>query len=87
MSTCHYEEVPIPEFSDLPDVFMEYDDFHEEVESSASDIGESVLESSSSILEQFKQEELSDLTRDLNLSKEAAEILASRLKNKNCLRI
>ena len=29
---------------------------------------------------------MSDLVRDLNLSKEAAEILASRLKDKNCLR-
>ena len=32
------------------------------------------------------QEELSDFIRDLDLSKEAAEILASRLKDENCLR-
>ena len=77
----HCEEVPIPEFNDLPDVFMECDEFHEEVESSASDSSGSVFESSSSIPEQFKQEELSDLNRDLNLSEEVAKILASRLKN------
>ena len=80
----HCEEVPVPEFSDLADVSIEYE-FHEEIESSASDSGRSVFESSSSVPEQFKQEELSNLIRDLNLSKEAAEILASRLKNKNCL--
>ena len=82
----HCEEVPVPEFSNLPDVFMEYDEFHKEVESSASDSGGSVFESSSSIPEQIKQEELSDLIRDLDLFKEAAEILISRLKDKNCLR-
>ena len=84
----HCEEVPVPEFSDLPDISMGYDEFqfHKEVESSASDSVRSVFESSSSVPEQFKQEEVSDLVRDLNLSKEAAEILASRLKDKNCLR-
>ena len=45
------EEVPLPDFSDLPDVFMEYDEFHEEVESSASDSSESVFKSNSSIPE------------------------------------
>ena len=82
----HCEEVTLSEFNDLPDAFMECDKFREENESSASDSGGSVFESSSSILAQFKQEELSDLIRDLKLSKEIAEILASRLKDKNCLR-
>ena len=27
----HCEEVPVPEFSDLPDISMGYDEFHEEV--------------------------------------------------------
>ncbi|XP_076799763.1 uncharacterized protein LOC143444861 [Clavelina lepadiformis] len=79
------EEVPVPKFSDLPDTSLENDEFHEKVESSASDSSGSVFESRPLILEPFKQEELSDLIRDLNLSKEAAEILASRLKDKNCL--
>ena len=65
---------------------MEYDDFHEEVNSFASNSDGSVLANSSSIPEQFKQEELSDPIRDLNLFKQAAEILAYRLKDKNCLR-
>ena len=67
-------------------IYMEYDKFHEGVESSTSDSGGSVFESSSSIPEHVKQEELSDLIRDLNLSIKAAEILVSRLQNKNCLR-
>jgi hypothetical protein len=35
--------------------------------------------------ERFDQNELSDLIRDLNLSKESSELLASRLKEKNVL--
>ena len=65
---------------------MECDEFHQEVGSSASDSSGSVFECSSSISEQFKQEALSDLIGDLNLSQEAAEILASRLKDKNYLK-
>ncbi|KAF2883477.1 hypothetical protein ILUMI_22694, partial [Ignelater luminosus] len=34
----------------------------------------------------FSQNELSDLIRDLNLSKQASKLLASRLKEKNLLR-
>ena len=54
---------------------------------SSCDSGDSVYEGSSTITipEQFNQEELSDLMRDLNLSKNASEILASRLKDKNRL--
>jgi hypothetical protein len=35
--------------------------------------------------ERFDQNELSDLMRDLNLSKNSSELLASRLKEKNVL--
>jgi hypothetical protein len=35
--------------------------------------------------ERFDQSELSDLIRDLNLSKDSSELLASRLKEKNVL--
>lgn len=35
----------------------------------------------------FSQEELNDLTRDLNLSKDAAQLLGSRLKEKNLLQV
>ena len=65
----------MPEFSDLPDISTEYDEFYKEVENSVCDSGGSVFEGSSSIPEQFKQEELSNLTSDSNLSKEAAECL------------
>ena len=51
-STCaSLEEVPAPEFNDLPDSFVEYDEFHEEVESSANDSGGRELQSSSLIPE------------------------------------
>ncbi|GBM86110.1 hypothetical protein AVEN_167766-1 [Araneus ventricosus] len=39
----------------------------------------------SSIPQSFNQDELNDLTRDLNLSKEASESLASRLNDNNSL--
>jgi len=74
----------VPEFRNLPDISMKYDEFHEEVESSASDSSGSLFLSSLEIPEPFKQE-LTYLFRDLNLSTEAAEILASRLKDKNAL--
>ena len=51
----HYVEVPVPEFSDLPELSMDYHEFHQEVESSANDCGASVFGSSLSIPEQFKQ--------------------------------
>ena len=73
----HYEEAPVSEYSNLPDISIKYDKFHEEVESSEGESGESVFENGSSISEQFKQEKLSDLIRDLNLSKYKTEILVS----------
>ena len=82
----HCEEISVPKFSDLPNICKENNECLEEVESSASDSVGTVFESSSSTPEQFKQEELSSHIRDLNLSKESAEILAFRLRDKNCLR-
>jgi hypothetical protein len=38
-----------------------------------------------SLSERFDQNELSDLIRDLNISKETSELLAIRLKEKNVL--
>lgn len=70
---------PLPHSDDIP-ILVPYEDEMEAVGSSESeyevDIGKS---------HRFSQEELSDLIRDLSLSKEAAELLASRLKEKNCL--
>ena len=43
------------------------------------------LESKKAVPQQFNQSELNDLVRDLDLSKQAAEILASRLNEKHVL--
>ena len=71
----------MPQSSHLPDVSTNWNDVHESLESSCE--SGSVYKRSSTIPEQFSQEELSDLMRDLNLSKNASEVLASRLKDKN----
>ena len=43
------------------------------------------IESKKAVTQQFNQSELNDLVRDLDLSKQAAEILASRLNEKHVL--
>ena len=53
---------------------------NETSEGSCSEYGEG-----SSSPKQFTQQELNDLIRDLNLSKQGSELLASRLKEKNCV--
>ena len=79
---------PIPNDSDLlipepfnvmesPDSDIEMQYGHEEVYDSES--------SNDSVPHKFEQAELNDLTRDLNLSKEAAQLLGSRLNSKNLL--
>jgi len=60
---------------------MDYNEFHEEVESSASNSSGSVFQSSSVLPELFKKKELSVLIRDLDLSKKVAKILSSRSKD------
>ena len=72
----------MPQSSYLPDISTNWNDGHESLKSSC-DGGGSVYERSYTIPEQFSQEELSDLIRDLNLSKNASEILGSRRKDKN----
>jgi len=62
----HCEEVPAPEFYDFSAISMEYDDFHEEWKTSASEGGKSVFHSTSAMPNPFKQEELSDFIRDIN---------------------
>ena len=48
---------------------------------------DSSTESKKAVLQQFNQSELNDLVRDLDLSKQAAEILASWLNKKHVLHI
>ena len=55
-------------------------DFVHEASENSSESDQTLFEGSSSRPEQYNQEELSDLMRDLNLSKEYSEVLASTLK-------
>ena len=85
---AHSDEVPVPIFQSLPDLpeddvdpelapcpgLMDKDDDFIDYE---DDTNEPKL---------FDQAELSDLIRDLNLSKDESELLASRLKEKNLLK-
>jgi len=52
----HCEEESAPEFGESPDMSMEYDEFHEEVKRSATESGEGLFHSISTIPETFKQE-------------------------------
>lgn len=82
----HCDELPVPTFTVLPEL-------EEEVVEECEDVGhlqsddqrDSDFEVPSDLPQTFSQGELSDLVRDLNLSKEQAEVLASRLKEKNNL--
>ena len=71
---AHCDEIPIPVFRELPDVHNESLDVSFEEQDDLND--KTIPKSSEPIL--FNQEELSDLIRDLNLSKELSELLASR---------
>ena len=82
----HSEQLPIPVFEGLPQL--------ESALSSEDDLSSTDSETTiadndfpSSLLPPllFSQNELNDLARDLNLSKESSELLASRLKEKNLL--
>ena len=84
----HCSEVPVPVFESLPE--LELPGIEEDrasvlstdsSETTASDVDFTL----SSPPQLFSQRELNDLTRDLNLSKESSELLASRLKEKNLL--
>ena len=81
-TVAHCDEIPMPFFKELPDVpnenvgvsFEEQDDLND---------NDFIPKSSEPIL--FNQEELNDLIRDLTLSKESSELLASRLIDRNLL--
>ena len=76
---AHCDEIPVPIFGELPDISDEDAssvEGHEEEE-------EVVLEDDAP--HPFSQKELNDLVRDLSFSKDSAELLASRLKEKNLL--
>ena len=81
----HTEGIPVPTFESLP--LLEGSDSEKPhamkcIETSGSSCDEYAESSSSN---PFSQKELSDLTGDLNLSKQEYELLASRLKEKSCV--
>ena len=94
--TPHSDENPVPVFKELPDILISAaslrpDPVPEELIESDSD-PESLdndndidYHECSSEPNRFNQDDLSDLIRDLNLPKECAELLASRLKERNFL--
>ncbi|CAI5785163.1 Hypothetical predicted protein [Podarcis lilfordi] len=74
---AHCDEIPVPIFGELPDIS---DEDASSVEGHEEEV---VLEDDAP--HPFSQKELNDLVRDLSLSKDSAELLASRLKEKNLL--
>ena len=85
----HCNEITVPVFKGLLELELPGS---EEDQASISPIDSSVDTVSdvgfppSSLAQLFSQGGLNDLTRDLNLSKESSELLASRLREKNLFR-
>ena len=79
----HSEEVPIPTFAQLPE--LDNDELSTSDQPSDSNQYDSDFDDTASVPQLFSQDELNDLSRDLNLSKEASELLASRLHEKHLL--
>ena len=79
---AHCDEIPITVFKELANVPNENLDVSFEEQDDLND-NDFVPKSSEPIL--FNQDELSNLIRDLNLSKESSELLASRLNDRNLL--
>ena len=82
----HCNEIPVPVFKGLPE--LELPGSEEDQASVLSTDGSEAIVSDvgfppSSLPQLFAEEQLNDLTRDLNLSKKSSELLASRLKEKN----
>ena len=78
------KHIPVPIFKGL----LEEDNCESSTGSTSSDeyeISDEEFDSSCTVPQRFNQAELSDLLRDLNLSKESSEVLVSRLKEKNLL--
>ena len=79
---AHCDEIPIPIFKKLPDVSNENLNVSFQEQDNLND-NNFVPKSSVPIL--FNQEELSDLIRDLNVSKESSVLLAPQLNDQNLL--
>lgn len=81
----HSEDVPVPTLGDLSDLSSTESTAIERSQGSTSYEKDSDFEATSSKPILFTQAALSDLIRDLDLSKERSELLASRLKERNLL--
>ena len=84
----HSDEVPVPIFTKLPDI--DEDQLRSSTSSSNSDDDEEediAHEAwNADRVSFYNQSELNDLVRDLNLPKQSAELLASRLQEKHLLK-
>ena len=78
---AHCDDIPVPVLAELTDISDEEFSSVEELEEEEKELV--VLDDDAP--KPFSQKELNDLVRDLNLSKSSAELLASRLKDKNIL--
>lgn len=81
----HSEKLPVPVFVLLPSIYSDDIEILSSQSTSSNSSSECEFKECSSLPEMFSQSELNDLIRDLNLSKKSSEILASKLKEKNCL--
>ena len=83
----HSDKFPPPVFNDFASSEDEIEDKRMEYEYKRTDteFEDSSTESQKATPQQFDQSELNDLVRGLDLSKQAAEILASRLNEKHVL--
>jgi len=77
----HSEDIPVPFLTSQPELPLSHFEILENLHCTTHSEDEENLPKP----QRFTQEELNDLVRDLNLSKAASELLASRLKEKNCL--
>ena len=84
---AHSTDIPIPQFNKSPDFFIDEhldDEQHDYKELTEVDDDDEDF-ACSSMLVLFDQQSLSDLIRDLCLSKGSSEVLASRLGDRNLL--
>ena len=84
----HSDEAPVPIFTKLPDINQD----HFRSSTSSSDCDDDEEEDiaheawNTDKVSLYSQSELNDLIRDLNLPKQSAEVLASRLQEKHLLK-
>ena len=86
---AHSVDIPIPEFKKLPDLSIDEHSDEEQHDykklAHVDDDDDDVDFACSSTPVLLDQQNLSDLIRDLSLSKESSEVLASQVKDRNLL--